>query len=103
LFNGVDGSTYVGQSFDKGDLEVLGNFRNPFLQVALEEILEFACKFDASRATANDDHVKQALDLLGALILESGSFAAVHDSLSDVLGIANLLEEARVFLYTGDT
>jgi hypothetical protein len=47
--------------------------------------------------------VQKTLDLLLRLILEHGSLNTVHDALADPLGIANLLQEARVLLDTLDT
>lgn len=95
--------THIRQSFDQGDLEIRRDLRNPLLQVALKEVLEFAGKLDSSRATTDNDHMEQSFDLLGALILEGRGLATVHDALPDVLSIPDFLEEARVLLDTGNT
>jgi hypothetical protein len=47
--------------------------------------------------------VQQALDLVFGLILEHSSFDTIHDALTDVLSIVNLLQEARVLANTRDT
>lgn len=97
--HGKDG----GKGLDEGDAEVANNLRNPLLEVVLEEILKLASEFDTSGATTDDNHVQQTLDLLGALVLESGSLTAVHDALANLLSVADLLQEAAVFLDTRDT
>lgn len=94
---------HIRKSLYKSDLEVVGEFGNPFLEVVFEKVLEFASKLDTSGTTTNDNHVEKTLDFLGALVLEGGSLAAVHDPLANALSIVDLLEEARVFAHTGDT
>lgn len=92
----------VGESLDEGDVEVVGDFRDPFLEILLEEVLELAGEFDTCGTTAYDDHVEEAFTLFRRLIFEAGGFDAVHDALADLLGVANFLEETRVFADTGD-
>jgi hypothetical protein len=93
----------VGQGLDKRDVELGLDLGNPLLQVRVEEVLELTGKLDTCGATADDDHVQQTLDLLGRLVLERGRLAAVHDAVTDALGIADLLEEETVLLDTGNT
>lgn len=93
----------VGQSFDEGDLEVLLDFRNPLLQVILEEVLQLTGELDTSRATTNHNHVEKTLDFVFSLVLEHSSLNAVHDALADLLSIVDLLQEAGVLPDTGDT
>jgi len=95
--------TYAGKSFDKSNTEFISNFGHPGLEVVLEEILELTSELDTSGATTDDNHVQKTLALLGALVLESGSFTAVHDTLTDTLSISNLLQEARVLADTRNT
>jgi hypothetical protein len=97
------GTSYAGKGFNKSNTELVGNFGHPGLEIVLEEILEFTGKLDTSRATTDDDHVQKTLALFGALVLESGGFTAVHDTLTDTLSISNLLQEARVLADTRDT
>lgn len=96
-------TSYARKGFDKSNLELIGDFGHPGLEVVLEEILEFTGELDTSRATTDDNHVQKTLALLGALVLESGSFTAVHDTLTDTLSISNLLQEARVLADTRNT
>jgi hypothetical protein len=79
------------------------NLRHPFLQVMLKEVLKFTSKLDTSGTTTNNNHVQKALHLLFTLTRESSSFTAVHDTLADVLGILDLLQEAGVLFDTRDT
>lgn len=84
-------------------MKVLFDFRNPLLQIVVEKVLELTGKLNAGRATTNDNHMEQTLDLLGGLILESGSLNTVHDPLADALRIADLLQEQAMFSNTGNT
>ena len=93
----------VGQSLDKGNVEVVLNLGNPLLEIVVEEILELTGELNTSGTTTNDNHVKQTLHLVVALVLEHSGLNAVHNTSTDVLGIVNLLQEARVLLHTGDT
>jgi len=93
----------VGQSFDQSNVEVVLNLGDPLLQIIVEEILKLTSELDTSGATTDDDHVQQALDLIGSLILEHSSFDTIHDTLTDVLSIVDLLQEARVLANTRDT
>jgi hypothetical protein len=90
----------VGQSLDKGDMEVVFDLWEPLLQIRVEEVLELASKLNTGRSTTNNHHVQQALLLLVGLVLEGGRLAAVHDACADTLGISDLLEEQAVFTYT---
>ena len=94
---------HVGQGLDKSDVEVVLDIGNPLLKVVVEEILDFTGELDTSGATTNDNHMQKSLDFLLGLILEHGSLNAVHDTLADLLGIANVLQEAGVLLDTLDT
>jgi hypothetical protein len=98
-----DRITHAGKGFNKSDTELVGDFGHPGLEIVLEEVLEFTGKLDTSRATADNNHVQKTLALFGALVLESGGFTAVHDTLTDTLSISNLLQEARVLADTRDT
>jgi len=95
--------TYTGKGLNESDTELIGNFGHPGLEVVLEEVLELTSELDTGRATTNDDHVEKTLALLRALVLESGGFTAVHNTLADTLSISNLLQEARVLADTRDT
>ena len=94
---------HIGQSLNEGDVEVLRDLWDPLAQVLSEKILQLASEFDTGGATAHDDHVEEALDLVGRLVLESGGFAAIHDAFADHLGVTNLLEEETVLADTRDT
>lgn len=96
-------TTYAGEGLDKGDTEAIRDLGHPSLKVIFEEILEFTGEFDTSGATTDDNHVQKTLALLRALVLEGGGFTAVHDTLTDTLSIADLLQEARVLADTRDT
>lgn len=96
-------NSYIGQGFDQGHMEVVLDFRNPLAQIVLEKVLELAGKLDTGRTSADDNHVQEALDFFVGLVLEDGSLNAVHDTLADFLGIADLFEEAGVLTHTGDT
>ena len=76
-------------------MEVIGDFRDPFLEILLEEILKFTSEFDTSRTSTNNDHVEKALSFFGRLVFEAGCLYAIHDALTDFLSIADLFEEAR--------
>lgn len=91
----------VRKGFDKRDMEIVSDFRDPFLEVLLEEVLELASEFDTGGTTAHDDHVEEAFTLLRRLIFEAGRFDTVHDALADLLGVANFLQETRMFADTG--
>jgi hypothetical protein len=93
----------VGESLDESDVEVVLDFGNPLLQVIVEEILKFTGEFDTSGATANHNHVQQALDLIVGLVLETGSLDTVHNTFADFLGVTNFLQEAGVLTNTGNT
>ena len=93
----------VGQRLDEGNLEVILDLGQPLLQIRVEEVLELSGKLDTSRTATDNNHVKQALLLLLRLVLECSRLAAIHDTVSDALSIANLLQEKTVLLDTGDT
>lgn len=93
----------VGQSFDQSNVEVVLNLGNPLLQIIVEEILKLTSELDTSGATTDDDHVQQALDFIGSLVLEHSSFDTIHDTLTNVLSIIDLLQEARILANTRDT
>ena len=95
--------SYTGEGFNKSDTELIGDFGHPGLEVVLEEVLKLTSELDTSRATTDNNHVQKTLALLGALILESGGFTAVHNTLADTLSISNLLQEARVLADTRNT
>lgn len=97
-----EGGQDVGQGLDQGDLEAGADLGDQLLDVLLEKVLQLAGKLDAGRATADDNHVHQAVDLFRALALEGGRLDAVHNLLADALGVANLLEERAVLLDAGD-
>lgn len=97
-----EGGQHVGQGLDQRDLEARADLGDQLLDVLLEEVLQLASELDAGRATADDNHVHQAVDLLGALTLEGSSLNAVHNLLADALGVANLLEERAVLLDAGN-
>lgn len=84
-------------------MEVVLDLRNPLLEILLEEVLELTSELDTGRSTANHDHVQQTLHFLFSLVLEDSSLDAVHDTLADLLGVTNFLQEARVLSDTGDT
>jgi hypothetical protein len=44
--------------------------------------------------------VKKAFDFLGRLIFEGCSFAAVHDTLTDGLSVADFFEEKAMLAHT---
>lgn len=92
----------VGESLNKGDLEGVLDLGEPLLQIGVEEVLELTGEFDTSGSTTDNDHVQQTLDLLGALVLEGGRLTAVHDAVTDALGVADLLQEETVFAHTRD-
>lgn len=92
----------VGQGLNQGHLEARADVGDQLLDVLFEKVLELASELNASGATANDDHVHETVNLLGSLALEGGSLNAVHDLLADLLGVANLLEEAAVLPDAGD-
>lgn len=77
-------------------MEVLMNIRDPLFQILIEEILQLARELNSRRTSSNDNHVQQALDFLLRLSLEHGRLDTVHDTLADVLRIANFLQEARI-------
>ena len=93
----------VGERLDKGNLEGVLDLGEPLLQIGVEEVLELTGELNTGRSTTDDNHVQQTLDLLGALVLEGGRLAAIHDTVTDTLGIAYLLQEETVFAHTGDT
>lgn len=95
--------TYTGKGLNESNAELIGNFGHPGLEVVLEEVLELTSELDTGRATTNDNHVEKTLALFRALVLESGGFTAVHNTLADTLSISNLLQEARVLADTRDT
>jgi hypothetical protein len=95
--------SYAGKGFNKSNTELIGNFGHPGLEVVLEEVLELTSELDTSGATTDNNHVQKTLALLRALVLESGGFTAVHDTLTDTLSISNLLQEARVLADTRNT
>jgi hypothetical protein len=74
-------------------MKVLTDIRYPLLEIFYEKVLQFACKFHTSRASADNNHVKKSLDFLIRLVFEDGGFTAVHDSATDGLGIVDFLEE----------
>ena len=80
----------IGQSFNESDVEVVRDFRHPFLEVLLEEVLELASEFNTCGTSPNDYHVKEALSFFGRLVFEACGFYAVHDTLPDFLSIADL-------------
>jgi hypothetical protein len=84
-------------------MEIVLDFRNPFLQILLEEILELASKLDTSGTTSDNDHVQETLHLIFSLVFESGRFNTVHDTLADFLRIADFLQEARMLSNSGNT
>lgn len=51
-------ATYVWQSFDKSNVEVVLDFGHPLPQIVLEEILELAGKFNTRGTTANHHHME---------------------------------------------
>ena len=69
-------------------------------------VLALACKaaaeLDAGRATAYDDHVEQPLDFVWGLPGERGGLHAVHETTLHLLGILELLHEARMLAHAGD-
>lgn len=93
---------HVGKSLNKGDLEVLLDLRNPLLEILLEEVLDLTSELNTSGATTDDNHVQKTLDLILSLILEDSGLDTVHDTRTDLLGISDLLQEARVLLDTLD-
>lgn len=100
--NAINWLTYVRESLDQGDVEVVLDLGNPLLQVLLEEVLDLTGELDTGGTTANHDHVQQTLDLFICLVLEDSRLDAVHNALADLLGVTDLLQEARVLLHTGD-
>ena len=84
----------IGEGLDEGDVEVIGDFRNPLLKILLEEILEFTSKFNTSGTSTNDDHVEKALSFFRRLVFEASCLNAVHDALADLLSIADFFQEA---------
>jgi len=93
----------VGKSLNEGDLEAVANLRDQLLDILLEEVAKLSSELDTGRATTNNDHVHQTVDLLLRLTLERSSLNTVHNLLADLLGVTNLLEEAAVLTDTGDT
>lgn len=83
-------------------MEVVGDFRDPFLEILFEEVLQFAGEFDAGGAAADDDHVQKTLSFRRGLIFEARGFDAVHDALPYLLCITNLFQEAGMFADAGD-
>ena len=47
--------TYIRESFNQGDMELIRNIRNPFLQVILEEVLQLRGELNPCWATSDDD------------------------------------------------
>jgi hypothetical protein len=93
---------YIRQSLDKGYVEIVLNLRNPLAQVILEKVLQLARKFDTGGTTANNNHVQKTLDLVLGLVLEGSRLDAVHDTLANLLRVADLLQEAGILANTGD-
>ena len=83
-------------------MEVVGDFRDPFLEILFEEVLQFTGEFDAGGAAADDDHVQKTSSFLRRLIFEASGFDAVHDALPYLLCIANLFQKAGMFADAGD-
>ena len=46
-------------------MEVVGDFGDPFLEILLEEVLEFASEFDTSGTSTDNDHVEEAFSFFG--------------------------------------
>lgn len=84
-------------------MEVVLDFRNPLFQVVVKEILQFTSELDTCGTTTNHNHVQKSLDFLWGLIFEHGSLNAVHDTLADMLRIADFFQEARVIRDALDT
>lgn len=89
-----EGGEDVREGLDQRHLELVADFGNPLPDVLVEEVLEFAGEFDTGWATTDNDHVQEALNFLGRLVLECRGLDAIHDLGTDALGIANLLQEA---------
>jgi hypothetical protein len=103
LSSKANGHTYVGQSLYESDMEVFSDIRNPFLEIVVEEVLQLTSELDTGGTTADDDHVKQSLDLFGVLILECCRLAAVHDTSSDGLSIIDFLEKETMLAHSRNT
>lgn len=83
-----EGGQDVGECFNEGDLESVGDFRVPLFQVILDdqprrncetrhahnqEIVELSGVLDTGWSTTDNDHVHQSVNLSLGLIFESGS------------------------------
>jgi hypothetical protein len=49
---------YIRESFDERNMKFVTDFRNPFLEILLKEILKLAGKLDSSRTAANYNHMQ---------------------------------------------
>jgi hypothetical protein len=92
---------HVGQRLDQGDLQSVGDFRVPLLQVVLkstrepgfawppsasdacqeasthdQEVVQLAGVLDTGRTTTDNNHVHKSVDLRLGLVLERGGFDA---------------------------
>lgn len=65
--------------------------------------MELSGVLNTSRSTTDDNHVHQSVNLLLGLVLEGGSLDTVEELGSDLVGIAELLEETSMFWDTLDT
>jgi hypothetical protein len=92
----------IREGFDKGDVEVVLDLRQPLLQIRVEEVLELSGEFDTCWPAAYNDHVQQALLLVIRLVLEGGRLTAVHDAGTDALSVSDLLQEQAVLAHAGN-
>ena len=48
-------TTHIRECLNQGDMERVGNFRDPLSQVVLKEVLKFGSKLDTSWTTTDDN------------------------------------------------
>lgn len=117
----------VGEGFDQGDSELVGDLGVPLSQVVLwrssssslvsmsvpahnattrthdQEVVQLSGVLDTGRTSTDDDHVHEPLDLLLGLSGKCGGLDTVQEFTSDPVGILELLQETSVLLDTLDT
>ena len=94
------GGKDVGESFDQGDLELVGDFGVPSLQVVNQEIVQFSGVFDTGGTTTDDDHVHESLLFFFRLTSKGRSLDTVQESSPDFISVLEFLEETSVLGYT---
>jgi hypothetical protein len=121
-----EGGQDIGESFDKGDPELVSDFGVPLSEIVLyivkvgvkirpssyivplsathnQEIVQLSGVLDTGRSTTNNNHMHQPLNLLLGLSSKSGGLDTVQKLPSDPVGILQFLEETTVFLDSLDS